>query len=196
MDSEIKISQDEINKNLESCICQNCGFEDYLGIDEVSCDQKICSKCGQKMSLELNEQNMNLMDQLKSADSVDAKFKILLENINKPTKQTAPHVISESADSVNPDINYKTKFYCKRCSTVISEAVYMAESICPGCGDDFIILENINEFDSQRRFICPECNSSFKYSKINEDACQFCNSLMTVFDTPIIKQSKTAIPME
>jgi len=211
---EDNITVNDVEKEIERCSCPECGFEDELGIDDISCDEKTCKQCGAKMMTSLKQQNEELINKLKSGTSVEDKLKILVEHnegeetiINqkvgtepKSTESLAPkrrygkfYEGEELQDTVNPEVNYKTKYHCNKCGIVISESVHAQESVCPKCGDDFAILENASVLDSERRFICPECNSSFRYTKINEDCCTFCHSMMTVYDNPTINKSKTAI---
>lgn len=202
------ISTNDVEKEIERCSCPECGFVDELGIDDISCDEKTCRQCGAKMMTSLKQQNEELINKLKSGNSVEDKLKILVEynegekpiinkkvGVNKQPKRrySTFYEGEELIDEVNPEVNYKTKYHCNKCGIVISESVHAQESICPKCGDDFVILENTSNLDSERRFICPECNSSFRYTKINEDCCTFCHSMMTVYDTPTIVKSKTAI---
>jgi len=215
---EDTVSVKDIEKEIERCSCPECGHADELGIDDISCDEKTCKQCGAKMMTSLKQQNEELINKLKTGNTVEDKLKILVEHntgeetiINKTVGKTdtesnastesltpkrrysSLYEGEELKDEVNPEVNYKTKYHCNKCGIVISESVHAQESICPKCGDDFAILEDISSIDSERRFICPECNSSFRYTKINEDCCSFCHSMMTVYDTPTIKKSKTAI---
>ena len=204
-----KVSMKDIEKSIEFCSCSECGFGADLGIDDISCDEKTCKQCGAKMMTSLKQQNEELIDKLKTGETVEDKLKILVEH-NSIEEDEIHKVVgkrkekrrygslyegSELVDEVNPDIDYKTKYHCENCGIVISRAVYAQESICHKCGDDFVIMENTNLLN-ERRFVCPECNSSFRYTRINEDICGFCHSMMTVYDTPSIKTSKTPIVME
>lgn len=206
------ITTKDVDKLIDKCTCPECGFEDELGIDEVSCDQKKCRQCGAMMMTSLKQQNEELLESLKKEDTIEGKFKVLVDSIDhsepvkkvvqeneEPVEETPEEGLFnrlDEGDELNKDIDYKSKYHCHKCGIVVSAAVYEDESICPKCGDDFAILEDKTFLDDERRFICPKCNSSYRYTKINEDTCLFDNSLMTVFDKPVIKKSKTPLPTE
>jgi len=234
----------DADKFIDGCSCPECGFDDELGIDEVSCDQKKCKKCGAMMMTSLKQQNEELMASVRGADSIADKFKILVEaseldskepgvadddDAKKKKKAKAKKGKGEKddkdgnsekdenkvqgdgaeetnegrlfnrldeGDELNKKIDHKSKYHCEKCGIVVSAAIYEDECVCPKCGDDFAILEDKDFLDNERRFICPQCSSSYRYTKINEDSCNFCQSLMTVFDKPEIRKSKTAISTE
>jgi len=208
-----KVTPKDVDKYIDKCVCPECGIEDELGINDTSCEEKKCKKCGVSMMASLKEQNEAILKRIKEEKTIEGKFKILVDStdftLSKHTKMNKAVNSSEEdmdeveenglfnqIDKVNKDIDYKNKYHCNKCGIVISAATYEDEDICPKCGDDFIILENKVFLNNERRFICPQCSASYKYTKINEDTCLFCNSLMTVFDKPEIRKSKTAIPTE
>ncbi len=209
-----KISDAEIKDNIEMCSCPNCGHEEELCIDEISCDQKPCRMCETKMMTSLNQQNNDLLSKIKEETTIEGKFKILVESagefaVKSKTKLPIEPIITkdsdnekrlfnrlEETDHLNKDINYKSKYHCKDCGIVVSASVFESESVCPKCGKDFAILEDVAFLDTERRFHCPKCSTSTKYSKITEDTCVICNSLMTVFGKPTIKNSKTPLPID
>ncbi len=211
-DLDSKISNDDVKKHIELCACNNCGFEDELCIDEVVCEDKNCRQCGSKMTTSLNQQNESLIGKINKEKTVEGKFKILTENtgsFNIPKRsKIAPLETTtdnsdkrlfnrlEETDVLNKRIDYKNKYHCDDCGIVISASIYEHDGICPKCGKDFVLLENKEFLDNERRFICPGCSASYKYTKITEDVCSFCNSLMTVFGKPVIKNSKTPLPID
>jgi len=205
---DINITTNDIESEIDRCSCPECGFGDELGIDDISCDQKKCRQCGANMMTSLKQQNESILKQVREHDSIEDKFKVLVENVD-----LKPKAINESTetiepkskklfetivikDEVNKSIDYKSRYHCEKCGIVVNASLFEEDANCPKCGDEYAILEDVSFLDSERRFHCPECKSSFNYTKINEDSCVFCKSLMTVFDNPTIKRSKTAISTE
>lgn len=230
----MNISTADVNKHIDKCVCPECGLEDQLGIDDVSCDDKKCKKCGVAMMTSLSQQNEDLLQKIKGEDDIEAKFRVLVEETGSDEKEETDDTSAEERDEkkkkkkakdkedpkekkdddeeeanegrlfnrldendeLNKPIDYKSKYHCEKCGIVINASIYEEENVCPKCGDDFAILEDSSFLDSERRFHCPKCSSSFKYTRINEDSCAFCNTIMTVFDKPEIKKSKTPLPFD
>lgn len=238
---EDKIDTKDVNKFIDKCVCPECGFSDELGIENASCDLKKCRQCGAMMMTSLQQQNEELIKSLKKEDTLEGKFRILVEGTaeleadsdekdkdgnlitskdkdekkkkkkgekdekdEKGEKDDSEDETNEGrlfnrldeGDDLNKKVDHKSKYHCEKCGIVVSASIYEDETVCPKCGDDFAILEDKTFLDNERRFICPQCSTSYKYTKINEDSCAFCQSLMTVFDKPEIRKSKTAISTE
>jgi ssDNA-binding Zn-finger/Zn-ribbon topoisomerase 1 len=78
---------------------------------------------------------------------------------------------------------------CKECNIVVTmEASDFQNGICPGCGNEFTDLTESVGIESSKHFTCPKCKTVKPYTRINEDECPVCDSLMTVFAVPEIKK--------
>lgn len=165
-------------EKVEKCICPKCGIEAALDIDDTVCEFKDCPDCKSKM----------VSSDVIGEDNMSNDIENMVSESLHPTKPDT----KELKEEVKPSKWMK----CSECDTVVNDKVWEHEkNICPKCGNGFEPLLETSVLDTERRFNCPKCSSSYKYSKINEDACAICGSLMTVFDIPTIKKSDTRIPI-
>ncbi len=168
------------SKDLDNCICPKCGAEQLLGIDDTTCDAKECPSCKTKMvNSEVIGEGNNTVKDFNMDDSIENMVNESLSN--KTNKNDVPSDWME----------------CPDCHTVLTKAVCESEDgICPKCGEHFEPLYETAKLDTERRYNCPRCKSSYPYSRVTENECSVCNTLMVVYDLPEIKTSKTALPTE
>lgn len=175
LDSTPKDQSDDV----EHCICINCDYECKLGIDDTVCDSKKCPKCGSNMmdsvfskrgQKEIESEGKTVSESLKSIPNMKDKMRFLMENSKNNTDST--------------------RKICKECDIVITmETSEFQNNICPGCGKEFTDLtESVATVEKEKHFSCPKCRSVKPYTRINEDECPVCHSLMTVFAVPEIKK--------
>ncbi len=162
----------------DHCICLNCDYECKLGIDDTICELKDCPKCGSKMidsvfsksgQKEADEDEKSVSESLKSIPNMRDKMRFLMEN-SKNTKDVSRRI-------------------CKCCNIIVTmEGSEFQHGICPGCGKGFTDLTESVSIDIDKHFSCPKCKTVKPYTRINEDECPVCMSLMTVFAVPEIKK--------
>lgn len=165
----------------EHCICPECDYEEDLGLEDDCCTSKKCPECGAEMMDSVFNKTNEDDKEVSESDIVDwsGKIKKILES----------KLITTSKKT--------NKKICNECKTIISEGINL-ENGCPKCGEDIISLSDsmLKIIENSRRFICPKCTTSTQYTKINESECPVCNSLMTVFDKPMIKKQGPSLPIE
>ena len=167
----------------EHCICIDCDYECGLGIDDNTCEEKSCPKCGGKMIDSVfskegqkeakEEEEKSVSESLKSLPTMTEKMRYLMENSKKKKKKSGRKI-------------------CNECNIVVTEeASIHQKDICPGCGKGFEeFTESCANIEREKHFSCPKCQTVKPYTKINEDECPVCDSLMTVFAVPEVKKDK------
>ena len=155
----------------EHCICPKCDYQSHLNIEDTVCELKSCPKCNTKMMDSVFTKDRSVSESLKTIPDIKDKMRFLMEN--NTSKKSSDRKI------------------CNTCQIIITEeACQYQKNICPGCGKEFQEVTTSITLESGRHFSCPKCNTIKPYTKINEDNCPVCTSLMTVFDIPIIKKTK------
>lgn len=173
------ITPDDPSIDLDMCICPNCDYQCELGIDDTICEEKECPKCGEfLMPSVFNNSNQNEFkdDEQNSINRISENSKTYSTMTNKM------RTIMEKNSKIN-------RMICSNCNIVVQENVGKHNPICPNCGQNFeVITESID--DMVKHFTCPNCKTMKPYTKVNDDICPICESLMVVFAMPIIKKDK------
>lgn len=83
--------------------------------------------------------------------------------------------------------NKITNYACQ-CGTQVPSKVFESEDgKCPTCGDTMSVM-NESVSLTEKRWNCPRCESSFKYSREIQE-CAVCGSFMDIF-APTTKHGK------
>jgi hypothetical protein len=159
----------QLRKNINQCICSDCGFECPLSLDIPSCDKQTCPICGNKMKT--------------------------LEIANESAEQeTLKSMINEVFEKDLNEGGEEAKFICNNCQTIVDYSIKQQyENHCPKCENELTLLREVL---IEKRNYCPKCNTSYKYEGINENnVCTVCGKYTLINEQlRINKKSKSQIP--
>lgn len=167
----------------EICICPECDYEGRIGIDDTICEKKKCPKCGAQMISSIFSKSTQ--KELDDEEKAKVKDKSVSESLKSlPTMQEKMRFLMEHKSKTHQRV-------CDNCNIIVTEQVSDDNPVCPNCGQNFKeITESISGLENTKHFSCPKCKTIKPYTRINEDICPICESLMVVFAAPNIKKDK------
>jgi len=176
-------NNNDLDSDLNYCICTSCGYEDTLDIeDDNLCEEKICPKCQQKTMIhsEIFESD-SLQVKLSKSKSIESKMKLVVETTLKENIQSCG------------------SYMCSKCKIIIKDFINeQLESICPSCGNKMNTVDKDNKLFTESNCYCPKC-LTIKNWNLLESECPVCQSNMVQIIQPTINlQSKEnySIPTE
>jgi len=182
-DEELPTNKDDLDSDLNHCICTSCGYEDILDIeDESLCEEKICPKCQQKTMIHAEIlESESLQIKLHRAKNIEDKMKLVVETTLKENVQSCGSYI------------------CDKCKIVIKDFINeQIESTCPSCGNKTHEIDKNHKSFIESNCYCPKCLTLTTWN-ILETECPICQSNMVKILFPNIKKQNEknySIPIE
>lgn len=161
-EEELPTNKDDMDTNLNHCICSSCGYEDILDIDdEALCEEKTCPKCQKKTMIHAEVlESENLQVKLHNTPDLKDKMTLVVES-----------TLTEAIEPCGCHI-------CEKCKIIIKDYVNeQIESTCPSCGEKTNIANKNHKLFTESNSYCPKCLTIKEWS-IREEDCPICNSTM------------------